>query len=95
MASNESPKPQPSGSAAASGAAGSVGCPPHVLDAIYGTSTAKKKEAYEASLKNWWTEYADRKNDEEDEHVADTLLYDKNHLPRTALAPECVNQQPK
>ena len=38
----------------------------------------------------WWVEYADRKNDEEDEHVADSLLYDKRHLPRTAPAPEGV-----
>ncbi len=37
-------------------------------------------------------EYADRKNDEEDEHVADSLLYDRNHLPRTAPAPECVQR---
>ena len=34
-------------------------------------------------------EYADRKNDEE-EYVADSLLYDRRHLPRTAPAPECV-----
>lgn len=38
----------------------------------------------------WWVEYADRKNDEEDEHVADSLLYDKRHLPRTAPAPDGV-----
>ena len=38
----------------------------------------------------WWAEYADRKNDEGDEHVADSLLYDRNHLPRTAPAPDCV-----
>ena len=38
-------------------------------------------------------EYSDRKNDEEDEHVADSLLYDRNHLPRTAPAPECVQRQ--
>ena len=35
-------------------------------------------------------EYADRKNDEEDEHVADSLLYDKSHLPRSAPAPDGV-----
>ena len=49
------------------------GCPPHVLEAIYGKQ-ANKKEALERSLHRWWTEYADRKNDEEDEHVADSLL---------------------
>ena len=38
----------------------------------------------------WWVEYADRKNDEEDEHVADSLLYDKSHLPRSAPAPDGV-----
>jgi hypothetical protein len=42
----------------------------------------------------WWTEYADRKNDEEDEHVADSLLYDRSHLPRSAPAPDCVAQAP-
>lgn len=32
----------------------------------------------------WWSEYASRKNDEEEEHVADSLLYDERcHLPRT------------
>lgn len=38
----------------------------------------------------WWTEYADRKNDETDEYVANSLLYDRNHLPRSAPAPDCV-----
>ena len=38
----------------------------------------------------WWVEYADRKNDEEDEHVSDSLLYDKSHLPRSAPAPDGV-----
>ena len=33
-------------------------------------------------------EYSDRKNDEEDEHVADSLLYDRSHLPRTIPAPQ-------
>ena len=41
-----------------------------------------------------WTEYADRKQDEEgdEEHVANSLLYDRNHLPRTAPPPDCVAQ---
>lgn len=43
----------------------------------------------------WWEEYSDRKNDEEDEHVADSLLYDRNHLPRTAPPPECVHEYRK
>ncbi|PRW59305.1 hypothetical protein C2E21_2295 [Chlorella sorokiniana] len=88
--------PQPSTSApaaappaaASSGSARSSGCPPHVLEAIYGKQT-NKKEQLERSLHRWWTEYADRKNDE-DEYVADSLLYDRRHLPRTAPAPECV-----
>ena len=32
-------------------------------------------------------EYSDRKNDDEEEHVADSLLYDRSHLPRTVPAP--------
>ncbi len=40
----------------------------------------------------WWAEYSDRKNDEEDEHVSDSLLYDRSHLPRTAPPPECVHE---
>lgn len=43
-------------------------------------------------LYRWWTEYSDRKNDEEDEHVADSLLYDRNHLPRSAPPPECFHE---
>lgn len=39
---------------------------------------------------SWWKEYSDRKNDEEDEHVADSLLYDRNHLPRAAPPPDSV-----
>ena len=60
-----------------------------VLRAIYG-SVEDKRQAYEASLRRWWHEYADRKNDEEDEYVANSLLYDRNHLPRSAPAPDCV-----
>ncbi len=41
----------------------------------------------------WWKEYSDRKNDEEDEHVADSLLYDRSHLPRAAPPPESVFQE--
>ena len=41
----------------------------------------------------WWKEYADRKADEEDEHVADSLLYDRNHLPRAAPPPESVFEE--
>jgi hypothetical protein len=67
-------------------------CPPHVLEAIYGKSEDKKAE-YEHSLKRWWAEYADRKNDETDEYVANSLLYDRNHLPRSAPAPDCVQQE--
>lgn len=35
---------------------------------------------------------ADRKNDETDEYVANSLLYDRNHLPRSAPAPDCVTR---
>jgi hypothetical protein len=31
------------------------------------------------SLRSWWTEYADRKNDEEDEHVADRYCNNGAH----------------
>ena len=41
---------------------------------------------------SWWSEYADRKNHEDDEYVANSLLYDRNHLPRTAPAPDCVQR---
>lgn len=44
-------------------------------------------------LCRWWKEYSDRKNDEEDEHVADSLLYDRSHLPRAAPPPESVFQE--
>ena len=42
-----------------------------------------------AIRRRWWVEYVDRKNDE-DEHVADSLLYDRRHLPRTTPAPDVV-----
>ena len=110
------PSPKPEGPA-------KPACPPHVLAAIYGSSEADKKAAYEESLRRcgaqllrlrsavrpplgrgprahheadgpgrcrWWAEYSDRKNDEEHEYVANSLLYDRNHLPRTAPAPDCV-----
>jgi len=63
------------------------GCPANVLEAIYAKPT-NKAEIYDNSLKRWWVEYAERKVDEEDEHVADSLLYDRRHLPRTAPAPD-------
>lgn len=46
------------------------------------------------SAYSWWKEYAARKNDEEEEHVADSLLYDERcHLPRTTPPPDCVLKQ--
>ena len=47
---------------------------------------------FDTPLSNsWWKEYAARKNDEEEEHVADSLLYDERcHLPRTVPPPDCV-----
>jgi len=47
----------------------------------------EKDKAYKKSLCNWWSEYRDRKMDEEHEYLADTLLFDKNDLPRMAPAP--------
>ena len=38
--------------------------------------TATKAARYDESLKTWWRTYSERKNDEEEEHVADSLLYD-------------------
>ena len=54
-----------------------------------------KAEAYDASLKTWWKEYADRKNDEEVEHVSDSLLYDYTHLPRSTPAPTMTDDRVK
>eukprot|EP00308_Calcidiscus_leptoporus_P003146 CAMPEP_0119378386 /NCGR_PEP_ID=MMETSP1334-20130426/48102_1 /TAXON_ID=127549 /ORGANISM="Calcidiscus leptoporus, Strain RCC1130" /LENGTH=103 /DNA_ID=CAMNT_0007397571 /DNA_START=210 /DNA_END=521 /DNA_ORIENTATION=+ len=69
--------------------------PEHVRRAIYGEQTAEeKRQAYEGSLANWWGEYAARKNDEEEEHVADTLLYDERcHLPRSVPKPDVLQQR--
>jgi len=41
----------------------------------------------------WREEYADRKNDEEEEHVSDSLLYDYTTLPRSAPAPNLVHDR--
>eukprot|EP00955_Chlamydomonas_euryale_P113563 366226-Chlamydomonas_euryale.AAC.22 len=44
-------------------------------------------------VRSWWKEYAARKNDEEEEHVADSLLYDERcHLPRMVPAPDVVTR---
>ena len=66
--------------------------PDFVRRAIYGEVTLEEKRAaLDTSMNNWWREYAARKNDEEEEHVADTLLYDERcHLPRTAPRPDVV-----
>lgn len=77
---------------------GKTSCPASVLEAIYGkTDETSKREEYDKSLGNWWKEYASRKNDEEEEHVADSLLYDERcHLPRTAPRPDVVkNSAPR
>lgn len=47
-------------------------------------------DSHTHTYNSWWSDYSDRKNDEGDEHVADSLLYDRSHLPRTAPAPDCV-----
>lgn len=71
---------------------GRTKCSTAVIDAIYGKHTLQgKKEKYDRSLGNWWKEYASRKNDEEEEQVADSLLYDERcHLPRSAPRPDVV-----
>lgn len=56
----------------------------------------EKAQAYDDSLKRWWKEYAARKNDEEEEHVADSLLYDERcHLPRTTGPPVFASDSQK
>lgn len=66
--------------------------PENVRRAIYGEMSLEEKRAeVDKSTNNWWREYAARKNDEEEEHVADTLLYDERcHLPRTVPRPDVV-----
>ena len=92
-------------------ARGGTPVPDHVLRAIYGDtlgekvsdapgagpgpSARTKAEQYDASLKTWWKEYADRKNDEEEEHVSDSLLYDYTHLPRSTPAPNLTDDRVK
>jgi hypothetical protein len=64
--------------------------PESVLRAIRGEATTEeKRQAYDRGLQRWWGEYAARKNDEEEEHVADSLMYDERlHLPRTTRRPD-------
>ncbi|CAG9466641.1 unnamed protein product [Pedinophyceae sp. YPF-701] len=70
-------------------ASGSSVLPPHILAAIVGDhSKEQKQDAYKKSLCNWWDEYSHRKRDEDHEYVADSLLFDKNDLPRMAPAPK-------
>jgi len=92
-------------------ARGGTPVPDHVLRAIYGDtlgekvsdapgagsgpSAKTKAEQYDESLKTWWKEYADRKNDEEEEHVSDSLLYDYTHLPRSTPAPTLTDDRVK
>lgn len=66
--------------------------PDYIRRAIYGEMSIEEKRAEcDKSMNNWWREYAARKNDEEEEHVADTLLYDERcHLPRTVPRPDVV-----
>jgi len=64
--------------------------PESLLRLIRGEATVEeKREQYDGSLRRWWGEYAARKNDEEHEHVADSLMYDERlHLPRTTRRPD-------
>ena len=105
-ADNSATVKHPSGREPAT-ARGGTKVPDHVLRAISRrhsrrgegagtTATAQgtsKAEQYDASLKTWWKEYADRKNDEEEEHVSDSLLYDYTHLPRTSPAPTLTDDR--
>lgn len=54
-----------------------------------GAAPATSKEAlYETSLRRWWSDYAARKgDDDEEEYLSNSLLYDKNTLPRSVPAP--------
>lgn len=68
--------------------------PESVLRAIRGEATPEEKRAqYDGALRRWWGEYAARKNDEEEEHVADSLMYDERlHLPRTTRRPDVCDE---
>ena len=100
---SDAPPALPDGRAPST-ARGGTRVPDNVLRAIYGDKVGvppadagqtqkSKAEQYDASLKTWWKEYADRKNDEEEEHVSDSLLYDYTHLPRMAPAPTLVDDR--
>mmetsp|Transcript_35304 Transcript_35304/g.89360 ORF Transcript_35304/g.89360 Transcript_35304/m.89360 type:complete len:93 (-) Transcript_35304:440-718(-) len=74
----------------------SSGLTPEMLKIIRGEIPEEHKEQkFDQSLQRWWKEYASRKNDEEEEHVADSLLYDERcHLPRTTPKPVFKSEQP-
>ena len=79
-----------SAKAMAAGEGGGAGAhlPEEVRRAIYGELTPEEKQAnYVRSIKHWWTEYAERKVNELEEHPSDTLYYDKNTLPRWVPPP--------
>lgn len=71
--------------------------PESVLRLVRGEATGEEKAAhYDSSLRRWWGEYAARKNDEEHEHVADSLMYDERlHLPRTTRRPDVCDGEGK
>lgn len=73
---------------------GKTNCSPAIMEAIYGKKDeATKLKEYNESLGSWWNEYAHRKNDEDEEHVADSLLYDERcHLPRTSARPDVLQK---
>ena len=50
-----------------------------------------KAERYDESLKTWWKEYADRKNDEEEEHVSGTRS--STTTPRMTAAPNLTEDR--
>ncbi|GBF88335.1 hypothetical protein Rsub_01047 [Raphidocelis subcapitata] len=91
------PPPQQAAAAAAGAAAppaapaqqaGGSGLSEAMRRAIHGEVTPQEKDAQlKGSLQRWWKEYAGRKNEEED-MVADSLMYDERcHLPRTTAGP--------
>ena len=45
--------------------------------AMDGVVAYQPADSQALGIPRWWAEYSDRKNDEGDEHVSDSLLYDR------------------
>ena len=50
---------------------------PDYASAMEGIVTRQPADSQALGTLRWWAEYSDRKNDEGDEHVSDSLLYDR------------------